>query len=436
MARSTLLNQFLRWGTWIGPLALIFAVFAPSVRAGNRAQTWTLFIAGDFNGNLAPCGCSSPMLGGIQRMGSALDTVTVEHRIFLVNGGLLPPTPAKTPAEYRQRTMKAQTLAEASASLGVTAINLGLEEASQRVVEPVSRLSGRKLTTASLSDPDLPSSVIKGPFAIVGMSAQFSALAAAAGKPEISWDQALEGAKLAGHGHRLILMLRGDLNQARTLAEQLPEAELIVYSAQGTPPAPERAGHTWLVSPGSEGRALLRIDDNGRSLAPQTPMTLSPDFKDQKAVASVYRNYLQRVDEANLLAFWPRTKTGAFVGTKSCISCHKEEGLTWLHSAHSHAYSDLLRQGHGRDPDCVSCHVTGLSSTAGFKSLAATPKLANVTCESCHGPGEAHAVQPKLVRLAKLDLQSCVSCHSADNSPRFDPQKYWAKIAHGRIGQR
>jgi hypothetical protein len=54
--------------------------------------------------------------------------------------------------------------------------------------------------------------------------------------------------------------------------------------------------------------------------------------------------------------------------------------------------------------------------------------MSGVGCESCHGPGKAHAKDPKKPRLiAKLGgtcnecnvLPICRSCHDVQNSPRF-----------------
>jgi len=56
---------------------------------------------------------------------------------------------------------------------------------------------------------------------------------------------------------------------------------------------------------------------------------------------------------------------------------------------------------------CSGCHVTGLDiETGGFKEFG-------VGCESCHGPGAAHAADPENVKpYVTVDAQVCGACHS------------------------
>jgi predicted CXXCH cytochrome family protein len=70
---------------------------------------------------------------------------------------------------------------------------------------------------------------------------------------------------------------------------------------------------------------------------------------------------------------------------------------------------------------CAGCHSTG--------SDAYTQKWVelNISCESCHGPGKAHADKPKLeniVNPARLSVERsmdiCLSCHQAGKPPGTD----------------
>ena len=103
------------------------------------------------------------------------------------------------------------------------------------------------------------------------------------------------------------------------------------------------------------------------------------------------------------------------------------------------------------DPECIACHVVGWNTTellpyrGGFLSEQETPRLINVGCESCHGPGENHVraesgsnevLQASLRRAIRLPVEGgaakreCLTCHDGDNSPLFDFDTYWQKIVH------
>jgi hypothetical protein len=78
----------------------------------------------------------------------------------------------------------------------------------------------------------------------------------------------------------------------------------------------------------------------------------------------------------------------------------------------------------------VGCHVVGLGSQSGFRSLAATPRLKDVGCESCHGPAAAHSQDPAAHKLPPVTAETCRTCHVAEHSPHFDFATFWPKIRH------
>ncbi|MEM9702955.1 MAG: multiheme c-type cytochrome, partial [Planctomycetota bacterium] len=179
-------------------------------------------------------------------------------------------------------------------------------------------------------------------------------------------------------------------------------------------------------------------------------------------------------------------RPGGYVGAAKCGECHKKAYAKWLESPHSHAYESLSK---GRDsfegtwvdrkldPECLSCHVTGwdpqgffpyeggylperlaagspgggIDGTQGVSGMERYTLLQAQGCENCHGPGSAHtatfeqwqadpnSVTPDellaanasmRIELATAAQAVCVKCHDGDNSPEFDFDTYWPKIAH------
>jgi len=140
---------------------------------------------------------------------------------------------------------------------------------------------------------------------------------------------------------------------------------------------------------------------------------------------------------ANLAAPFvhPRTQGShaqQFLGATNCAQCHQEEFSSYTQTQHARAFNTLLNKGQMNNPDCVSCHVVGFYHENGYDRVAdpnvfGRETLKNVQCEACHGYGTEHDRSGAWLTEAR---ESCVSCHDSQNSPNFDYESYWAKIAH------
>ena len=80
-----------------------------------------------------------------------------------------------------------------------------------------------------------------------------------------------------------------------------------------------------------------------------------------------------------------------YTGNKGC-KCHLSpgvwEGDEWKQIDHSKAFKRLQTDEEKKDPKCLKCHTTGYGGK--FKNPKET-YLEDVTCEACHGPGEAYS---------------------------------------------
>lgn len=118
-----------------------------------------------------------------------------------------------------------------------------------------------------------------------------------------------------------------------------------------------------------------------------------------------------------------------YVGVKACAACHLEQYMTWKKSKHGLSF-EIVPAQYRTNATCLKCHSTGNGDPTGFKDEASTPNLAGNTCESCHGPGSAHAkvaqgfankktlseAEQKQVKEAIWRMQPenvCARCHSA-----------------------
>ncbi len=146
-----------------------------------------------------------------------------------------------------------------------------------------------------------------------------------------------------------------------------------------------------------------------------------------------------------------------YVGSAVCGKCHPTAFKALADGFHATATRSLARPARShwsvpkhkrgvvglRRPECLRCHVTGFGQKGGFP--AAVPEqpldhsMAGVACEACHGPGKAHADDPKKPKaIARLGgtckecniLPICRQCHDDANSPRFDYRTALPKVRH------
>jgi hypothetical protein len=124
-------------------------------------------------------------------------------------------------------------------------------------------------------------------------------------------------------------------------------------------------------------------------------------------------------------------ESSPFAGAESCAKCHQYQYAVWKDSQHSHAFRTLEEKNRHLDPACTACHSVRQGEEGGFLDARLTPRLANVQCESCHGPGKQHVAEPKKPGYGRVDTPStCVTCHTHENDPDFDFPTYWPKITH------
>lgn len=413
---------------WLAALATLGWSVAQGMGSPDRH---VLLISGSTEGYLSPCGCVKPMSGGIRRRVTAIKQLSIPDRTTVIDTGRL------VLGRGRQDEMKAEAVAEAMSLVKVAAINYGLEEAQlgEGMAASLYRLSGEALLASGLVGSPLPTKpfVAHGPFLIGGIEPRTAEMAAAIKVAPEAVDTTVRTLVEEARESKLVpvLMTRGDLAHAEALAAAHPGLRLIVCTMKSAPfEAPKKVGDTLIVTAGEHAKSLVKIEWDGSAFTAYKAIDLGPEFPDDNEVQEVYNAYLARVTREDLLAMVPRSESPAFAGNAACMTCHTKEARVWRESDHAHALKTLEDDGHGRDPDCVGCHVVGLRAVPGFKSRQTTPNLTDVGCESCHGPGKLHAMNYSKNKMPKVGKESCMPCHNTEHSPTFDFDAYWEKIKH------
>jgi thiol-disulfide isomerase/thioredoxin len=146
-----------------------------------------------------------------------------------------------------------------------------------------------------------------------------------------------------------------------------------------------------------------------------------------------------------LLAF----EQGTNVGSEACVSCHEAEVAAWKDSPHAAAMDSLAAPDEQRGlaageasttVACVRCHTTAKTSGAPPDKLEGYHLEEGVSCESCHGPGEAHVAAgggtDNIEGLGE-DCPVCVieavctSCHTREWDPTWDLDTHLPRVGHG-----
>jgi len=111
--------------------------------------------------------------------------------------------------------------------------------------------------------------------------------------------------------------------------------------------------------------------------------------------------------------------TNYYSGQGYCSGCHGDKYTPWTGTAHASALASLAAIGQNNNPTCLQCHTVGFNQPTGYTNGYAG--LANVGCESCHGPAGWHknsdhtAIHPAV----SLDPAICGSCHQGSMQPTY-----------------
>jgi len=262
--------------------------------------------------------------------------------------------------------------------------------------------------------------------------------------------------------------------EALRCAQAFPEFPIILaLTEEDEPPAhplsvdhPQSGTRNYVFRLGHKGKyiGVLGVYRNGPNfnfkyqlVAMSEEYETPPGKEDTHPILKLMEDYTRELKNKNYLAKYgqamhvlqamnpvpdlrnPGDGMPHYIGTEACKKCHEYAYEVWKASPHSHAYQTLvdakrpsLRQ---YDGECIVCHTVGFGYKTGFTNEQDTPKLVNVGCESCHGPGSLHAKNPEnqewrermnlpwLAARKQGNTQAknqaiekfCVTCHDIDN---------------------
>ncbi len=117
-----------------------------------------------------------------------------------------------------------------------------------------------------------------------------------------------------------------------------------------------------------------------------------------------------------------------YTGSTTCARCHPQQFTFWQKTGHARAFSTLVRKKQSANSECLPCHVTPGNVfsyvTEKNRLLTLPPKLHNVGCEVCHGPGKNHSNSPQTITPAGHPApEKCKRCHTNERDEDFNYPK-------------
>lgn len=143
--------------------------------------------------------------------------------------------------------------------------------------------------------------------------------------------------------------------------------------------------------------------------------TIEPD---PKAVSEKNR-LIARINEINRNApdsLLVQEENIQYAGWAACRKCHDTQFRFVENHKHSKAWETLVTDKRDADVDCIGCHAAAFGEPGGIFHVRQLEPFHDVQCESCHGPGKAHADDPSVKPFLRVTADTCLKCHTRDQS--------------------
>lgn len=424
-----------------------------------------LIYTGRVRGFVEPCGCPRNPAGGISRRAGYLELLEKEYpktRVVLLETG-------EFASEFDEPgRLKTGTYVEALGELGYDAVGLGQRELAGGL-DAFAEIFGERalpLVSASFtvrgSDETLVDPYIVKEYKLdrgrklrvgfMGLTSHNSIFASRGreGRSVVTRDPVVQARRylpmVKQEADFVILLANLNGTDIGRVVKAVPGAVdlvLAAFSDRLSPWAMEEIGGVPTFYAGDRGRRLgevrVFLDESGVEKMTAHQIHLTRRYPEVDRYQRVIGTMLTRVnslmkEKAIKEGAAPAVAAGGLEGeeyvlSSRCLNCHDAAYRVWEHSRHAHAMETLVSANQDYNPECISCHSTGYGKVRGFRSASATPGLANVHCEACHGPGAFH-VEDTSAPYGNVPPRVCFSCHTRENSPDFSFFKYWNTIKH------
>lgn len=439
------------------------AAETPPAQGETRDLDWLAVLVGPSMGTLEPCGCAGGMLGGIDRLATAIKVYRESRSapsLTLAAGGHLSMDAVQSGVlDWQRAQLEAQYMAYAE--LGLDALVVASQELGLpgEVFEGARAFLGSTpLVASNLFDsegaPILAPLVREAETGVTVLGFPKPPAQLGEGREMLEPKEALarlveRGVDLGTPGRRIVLV-EGDAARAKAVGELFAAGDVVAHfgeRADASPTAtPLAEGAPFGGFLGARLRHVVQLRAAGDERLWEIHPVVAELYADDRLAPyrGYYREFLGSYD---VVAQVGDTKgkhpRGEYAGSASCQTCHADAHAIWSEGKHPHGLLTLqedLRGGASAllDPDCVRCHSVGFGYETGYASkLVADPMrldpkgpLGGIGCESCHGPAAQHVATGLAEHVERSNVATCMQCHDADNDPNFDFERKWPLVVH------
>lgn len=404
---------------------------------GGKEEVLTVFITGNELGAMKPCGCSGGQLGGFERRGAIFKAAQKARSVIIDAGGLVT-------GDSEQDLIKFNIIIRALGLLGYDMANLTKSdlEIAQNLGLVGNVSSELKLVAAAgVADVNVPARFSKR-MTLKGMPVRVAIASFDARSGRVEQIEKLFGPKSDVRTVKILILVGCRADKVDAFVEKVAFLDCVICTESSEMPEvlgdPKR--RPLVVSAGQLGKYVgrLRISPGKKAKGPLklsfSAVPVTEDLPEDEALAELYESYQQILMAGGLMENLPRFSLPnglKYMGSESCKTCHEYAYEKWKGQKHAHAYETLEEVGSDYDPECVVCHVVGLKYEGGFIGPDLTPKLRDVGCENCHGPGSQHVLSVGEEPTGEPNTP-CVGCHTSENSAHYNGNEaeYFEKIVH------
>lgn len=405
-----------------------------------QVPTVTLVASANWDGQIEPCGCSPDQPGGLSRRATVLAKLPLGHALMVDCGNVVASDYDPSFTRFRYLLFGMQKLGYQTVNLGANEVGLGAKDIRFESSSLATQNFDLKFVSANVVDAQTGKPIVE-PYRIINLSGVKAAITG------VATGGAGTGLRVSQSGPavaRIIGQLKGQVDLIVVLQDKPSKVTFYDRAGEvrwsGTVPETAPGGKVFLAQAPLANLGATKVSTY------DVPFKTAPTADYVKTVND-YKRAISALDfdPSQWAPYSPFYGSEVkFVSDTSCASCHASAHAIWQKTGHAHAMADLQKNNDEGRPECVRCHSVGYALPAGFKTLKATPQLANVQCESCHGPGAAHVAYYRTAQHAaphrsppdygQVGEKFCVNCHDPDNDPKYQKlgfAHYWPKIQHG-----